>query len=1236
MGVANSSTDPVQPAVSYRYDANLPAESKLLEGLLKTSEIQQLFESYYNLIHIPVAIIDLDANVLFSSQWQRICTQFHRPHPETCKRCIESDTKIALQLKQGQSYTIYACLNGLTDCASPIILEGRHIANVFVGQFFTKQPDENYFRRQAKEFGFDAHDYLDAVRDVPVVEEKRIPAILDLLMRITYVVTRLSVERRHAIDDQSRQKVILDTIPQSIFWKDLDGKYLGCNSAFAKVAGLDSPNDIVGKSDFDLPWPRSEAETYRAYDQVVISSKQEKLHIIEPLQKVDGSRLIIDTSKIPLIDEGHTLRGVVGIYDDITERKRTEESLRASEERYRSIVENAQEGIITYDRSWNVSFINARGEEIFGYKRGELLGRPVIDVIPEEDRTAHMERRKKWESDIQGVYEACYKKKDGTQIWLQISGWTVFEHGEFAGFNTMFTDITVRKQADQLRSRMASIVESSEDAIISKTLDGVVASWNRGAEKLFGFTAEEIVGKPMRVIIPQDRVNEEAEILHRIARGETVEHYETVLVTKTGESIDVSVTISPLRDDRGKIVGASKIARDISGSKRNDAIKNSNLHIIQYATSHSLDDLLEETLNEAEKLSGSLIGFYHFVEPDQQTISLQNWSTRTKAEFCRAKGKGEHYPISQAGVWAECVVQGRPVIHNDYASLPNRKGLPEDHANVIRELVVPVFRNGVVKAILGVGNKPTDYVDKDVDAISLLADLVWEIADRKQAEEKIKEQAQLLEIANDAIIVCDMNDKPLFWNKAAEKLYGWTFEQVSAIDVLELIAEEDKSKYETCTKEFIEKGEWEGEFKQRTKDGRSLITYSRWTLVRDREGKPSARLIITRDFTEQRSLEAQFRRAQRLENLGSLAGGIAHDLNNVLAPVLLASQVLEKRSTDKQIKEITGAIEKNIMRGRDIIKQILLFARGGEEGYAPQQVKYIIDEMRSIIRETFPKNINLRINVTQDLYMVVGDGTQLHQVFMNLCVNARDAMPDGGQLKISASNIAVNESQSKEFDGLLPGDYVFLTISDTGSGIPKEIQKKIFEPFFTTKEIGKGTGLGLSTVVNIIKSHKGFFNLHSEVGKGTEFRIYLPSIREEAKAVAVIEEKEMQQAHGETILLVDDELAILHISKETLETYGFNVITAGSGIEALRILSRTEKDLIRLAIVDINMPGLNGCETIAAMRQIIPHLPTILSTGSVDIAIKQEIEKSNIQASILKPYTARKLLETVSSVIKGI
>ncbi len=358
MSDTSSSDKDIQEAAAYRYDDRLPAGSQMLEELLKASEFQQLFASYYRLIKIPVAIIDLDANVLLSSRWQRICTLFHRENPKTRDRCIECDTKVALQIKEGQTSTIYHCLNGLTDCASPIIIDGTHIANVFIGQFLTEAPDEARFRRQAEEFGFDVDDYIAALRELPIVEEKDIPNIIDLLARITRVVTGLSVERKRAQDGHARQSLILDTIPQSVFWKDREGRYLGCNAHFARAAGLASSDDIVGKTDFDLPTPRSEAEAYRADDRAVIATNQPRLHIVEPLRRADGSRIVISTSKVPLRDAGGTTCGIVGIWEDITERRETERRLEISEANLHSLIEGTDDIIVSRDREQRVLVFN--------------------------------------------------------------------------------------------------------------------------------------------------------------------------------------------------------------------------------------------------------------------------------------------------------------------------------------------------------------------------------------------------------------------------------------------------------------------------------------------------------------------------------------------------------------------------------------------------------------------------------------------------------------------------------------------------------------------------------------------------------------------------------------------------------------------------------------------------------------------------------------------------------------
>lgn len=497
----------------------------------------------------------------------------------------------------------------------------------------------------------------------------------------------------------------------------------------------------------------------------------------------------------------------------------------------------------------------------------------------------------------------------------------------------------------------------------------------------------------------------------------------------------------------------------------------------------------------------------------------------------------------------------------------------------------------------------------------------------------IFEQAFLLDSALDPIVLRDLDEHLIFWNKAAERLYGWTFEEVKSLNVHLLIAEEDQAKFERGKKEFLERGECQIELRQRTKNGRMIVTHSHWSLVRNRESKPYARLIITRDITEQRNLEAQLRRAQRMESLGTLAGGIAHDLNNVLAPILMSVQILNAKVTEPNLKKLVTSLETSTKRGSEIVKQVLTFARGSEHEFTPQQLRYILSEIETIIKQTFPKNIQLRSGVSKDLSLILGDATQLNQVLMNLCINARDAMLDGGRLTLSAENMYMDESYARMILGAHPGQYVMLTVADTGTGIPADVQEKIFEPFFTTKEKGQGTGLGLSTVYAIVKAHGGFIKLYSEYGKGTEFKIFFPSTEQKEQKHETIADKELLRGSGETILVIDDELFVLQISKEVLEVQGYAVLTATDGAEAIGIYGGAEKGSIHLVITDMNMPLMDGTSTIRALRKIDPNLKIVISSGLLTNMSTEGIAGLETQGYLAKPYTAEQLLLMVQKVL---
>jgi two-component system, cell cycle sensor histidine kinase and response regulator CckA len=497
----------------------------------------------------------------------------------------------------------------------------------------------------------------------------------------------------------------------------------------------------------------------------------------------------------------------------------------------------------------------------------------------------------------------------------------------------------------------------------------------------------------------------------------------------------------------------------------------------------------------------------------------------------------------------------------------------------------------------------------------------------------IFEQALLLDSALDPIVLCDLDDRLLYWNKAAERLYGWSPEEAKSLPIYQMVATEDQAKYERGKKEFSEKGECAIELRQKTKNGRTIITNSRWSVARNKDGTAYGRLIITRDITEQRNLEAQLRRAQRMESLGTLAGGIAHDLNNVLAPILMSVQILNSKITDPNLKKLISTLEAGTKRGSEIIKQVLSFARGTEKDFGPQQLRYIVSEIEAILKQTFPKNIQLRIGVSKDLSPILGDATQLNQVLMNLCINSRDAMPDGGRLTVTAEDMYMDETYARLILDAHPGQYVVLTVADTGTGIPLDVQEKVFEPFFTTKERGKGTGLGLSTVYTIVRSHNGLIRMYSEYGKGTEIKIFLPATQQKEQKFEKVTDKELLHGNGELILVVDDELFVLQISKEVLEVQGYSVITAMDGAEATALFADSEKGAIKLVITDMNMPLMDGSSTIRALRRLDPDLKIIISSGLLTNVTSANLTDLETQGYLSKPYTAEQLLIMVQKVL---
>ncbi len=501
-----------------------------------------------------------------------------------------------------------------------------------------------------------------------------------------------------------------------------------------------------------------------------------------------------------------------------------------------------------------------------------------------------------------------------------------------------------------------------------------------------------------------------------------------------------------------------------------------------------------------------------------------------------------------------------------------------------------------------------------------------DISERIKSQEKLREQAELLDAARDAIIVMDLDGRVLFWNRAAEKIYGYSSAEMIHSRMADRLDAPNKPEWEEKWQHIrgalFEKGEWAGELVSFTKDCRTLTVDCSCSLMRDEAGQAKSMLIIATDITEKKKLEAQFQKMQRMESLGALASGIAHDLNNWLSPILTSIHTLQQRFTDPNSQKWLSIIRKSAERSRDLVDQVLIFAKGKGGERVVLNTSRLVSDVAKIIRETIPRGYTIDVQLADSLWGVVGDATQLHQVLMNLCLNARDAMPSGGTLTISVSNVTLSEEDVWMVEEMPPGNYVQIAVKDTGVGMSQEMIDRIFEPFYTTKKDGLGTGLGLSITLGIVRSHGGIINVTSSINQGSQFAVLLPASEIDSNESPATLDAGLPSGNGELVLVVDDEEDIREITVATLESCGYRALGAGNGPDALHLCSERQSE-VRLVIADLALPNLNEEFFRSQHLQKIPIIGTsgLRSQEQADIA-----RRAGIETMLWKPYTAQQLL----------
>jgi PAS domain S-box-containing protein len=751
------------------------------------------------------------------------------------------------------------------------------------------------------------------------------------------------------------------------------------------------------------------------------------------------------------------------------------------------------------------------------------------------------------------------------------------------------------------RERLFSAaVESSNDAIVTKSLDGTITGWNPAAEHLFGYTAAEAVGKGIHIIVPRDRLNEMHDILRRVGRGEGIEHHETVRLRKDGAPVEVSISISPIKNSSGAIIGTSKIARDITDRKRTQQALSRQIEERRRIFETSQDLILvtdpKGVLVQVSPSSESILGYLPEEMIDHSAIDfIHGEDLESTREEMRAARRGHHT-----------------------RNFDSRY----------------VHKNGRIVTLswMGTWSEPVRrhfFVGRDM-------------TESRMAQETLRESEQLargiIDTALDAFVQIDERGSILNWNSQAEAIFGWPREQALGKDFMELvISGADRDELKTALGRFLGSGQGQilgrrREIMTRRRDGREFKAEMSVTALKTREGYLFNGFF--RDLTDQIAAEDRIRQAEKMEAVGQLTGGIAHDFNNILTVITGTIEILaDAVKSEPQLAAITRMIDEAAARGAELTQHLLAYARKQPLQPRETDLNTLIIETAKLLRPALGERIEIESVFEDEVCLATVDANQLATVILNLAINARDAMPDGGKLIVETGSAFLDENYASLHDDVRPGRYALIAVSDTGIGIPASMLDKVFNPFFTSKGPGKGTGLGLSMVYGFVKQSAGHIKIYSEEGHGTTIKIYLPpgtgaSLASEAATVPAI------PGGHETILVVEDDRLVREYVLTQLHSLGYVTLDAANAAEALAIVEANHK--FDLLFTDVIMPGaMNGRQLANEMQKSKPALKVLFTSGYTENAI---IHHGRLDSDVLllaKPYRKSDLAGMIRKALAG-
>jgi two-component system cell cycle sensor histidine kinase/response regulator CckA len=1065
-------------------------------------------------------------------------------------------------------------------------------------------------------------------QNIPVAEKKKVwyanwsYPIFDEQGQLSHVIIQHTDITNHKRAEDALKhehnllQALMDNIPDHIYFKDTTSRFIRMNKAQADRFGLGDPAQAVGKIDFDF-FTGEHAQSAFDDEQEIIRSGQPIVNKEEKETWADGPETWVSTTKVPLYDQENRITGIVGISRDITERKRLEDRREAEHVLLKTLIDNLPSSVFVKDREYRKTVVNSKHlkrmtatlRRPVPLSERDVLGKTDYEVYPKELAEAYNKEDKRIIENGETIInrELCSYGSDGQPLWELLSKIPLRDiAGNIVGMVGIANDITDRKrfeeelQVNETRYRLISNVVS--DYVFSTKVEAngaLTADWVTGAfEAMTGYTFEEFksIGGWRAIVHPDDRTIDD----HDIERLRSNQQIETELRTimKSGKIMWVRVYAHPVWDDqRNILIGIYGAVQNISEHKQ-----------------------AEKSLRESEERFRSLyenstVGIYRST-PDGR-ILLANPALLTMLGYSSFEELAER-DLKKEG-FDHSYNRTRFLEHIEKTG--DVKGL---ESCWIKRDGTKVFLRENSRAI------------RDPEGKTLYYDgIVEDVTEQKRTEESLMRLNQAVAASGEVIFMTDRSGIITFTNAAFTRLYGYEPIEVIGKATPRILKSgvQQRDQYATFWRTLLSKQIVKSEWINRAKDGRLLNVEVTANPILNAQGKIIGFLSIQRDVTQQRNLEKEIHQAQKLESLGTLASGIAHDFNNILGIIMGHSTMLSIAHSDPQrVKASIEAINKASERGASLVRQMLTFARKSDIDFTPLQVNDSIKEIEKLYHETFPKTMTLKCRLAEQLPLIIADSTQLHQVLLNLCVNARDAMDGSGAITIS-TGIVPRETLHARFHETSFERYVCIEVQDTGIGMDEATLQRIFDPFFTTKEIGKGTGLGLAVVFGIMESHEGFIDVQSEVGRGTTFSLYFPVKKSHPKSVN--QEKEIQDippGGTETLLVVEDEELLRELLQISLEGNGYTVLTANNGEEAVDIYKQNQPR-IALVLSDLGLPIFNGREVLKILMKINPAVRFIIATGYTDPGEKSEIFKEGAKEIVQKPYNMNDLLKKVRDVL---